>query len=68
MTLLERLEAERLDLTYRIPADKQKTITVDQSEALLAIYYNAGRYAAGARDKQAINADRDFQRLLSGRN
>ena len=65
---MNALEAERLDISYRVPAGRQRTVSVDHSEALLAIYYNAGRFAAGARDKQAIQADLDFQRLLSGRN
>ena len=67
MTLLTKLEAERLDISYRVPADKRQTIFVDEAESLFSVYYHAGRYAAGARDKQAINADKEFQSLLSNR-
>ena len=64
---LKALEAERLDISYRIPADKKKTLSVDRSQALLDIYYHAGRYAAGARDSMAQRAAEQFDRLQSGK-
>lgn len=69
--ILSDLEAERLDLSYKkvgqtdpepvkvkVPTRRQAN---DDRDKLM---FNAGRYAAGARDKVAINADNVLQILL----
>ena len=74
--LCERLEAERNDISYRQPAQAQivyvdrvirKTnkLTTTEREKENAIYYNAGRYQEGARDKTALKAHQKLQQILS---
>lgn len=59
--LFARLEAERIDISYRNPIPKPiikvqtKTVKV-VSERHKKIYFHAGRYAAGDRDNIAQQA------------
>ena len=58
-TLLERLEAERLSISYR--TDVREAIKADK----LQVYYDAGRYASGSRDSTAKKAWKTYK-LLEG--
>lgn len=58
-TLLNRLEAERLSISYR--NDVREAIKADK----LQTYYNAGRYAQGARDSVAVKAWKMYKLLES---
>lgn len=63
--LLRRVEAERLDLSYRLlPKPRKAMIAISEITSLVEVYYNAGRYAAGARDVTAVKADAQLQDLL----
>ena len=57
--LVKALESERNDISYRVknpkPLVKVKERTV-VSEQTKKLYFNAGRYAAGDRDKTALEA------------
>jgi hypothetical protein len=56
---MQRLEAERNDISYRIKEPKpivQVKVKRVVSEADKKLYFNAGRYSAGDRDKLAVEA------------
>lgn len=76
--LNDKLEAERLDVTFRAPASEtigpcarphfeckkphnpvcqRPHFTDKTNEAFANLYFNAGRYAAGARDSVAVKAN-----------
>jgi hypothetical protein len=57
--LQKRLEAERWDITYRTG----KPVTFDAVREKR--FYDAGRYAAGARDAVAFAADKWLQKELA---
>jgi hypothetical protein len=66
--LLERLEAERNDISYRKPlAEPEVHVVVKEvkkiPERLKKIYYHAGRYAAGDRDTLATEAFTQFEKI-----
>jgi hypothetical protein len=82
----ERLEAERLDVTFREPKFlcdkphfecnrnhfercKKPHNPICDRQHLTAnvekLFFNAGRYAAGARDSVAVQADAELQERLS---
>lgn len=68
--LWKRLEAERLDISYRNPIPKPITKVVVKEvkrvpERLKSIYFHAGRYAAGDRDRLATEANAEFEKLES---
>jgi hypothetical protein len=57
--LIKRLEAERNDISYRNPNPKplvQVKVKRVVSEQDKKLYFNAGRHAAGDRDKLAVEA------------
>jgi hypothetical protein len=59
--LFARLEAERIDISYRNPIPKpivkiETTVLKTIPERYKRIYFHAGRYAAGDRDKMAEQA------------
>ena len=57
---MRQLELERIDQTWLQPRIEPQIATTtkqtDFSEALKRLYFNAGRYAAGARDDVAQKA------------
>lgn len=65
---LEALERERYDISYRNVKPKKKLI-IDKvnptqieslSERYKQMFFHAGRYAAGARDKKAVKHYADY--------
>jgi hypothetical protein len=63
--LFARLEAERIDISYRNPIPKplikvETKVVKNFPERLKKIYFHAGRYAAGDRDKMAEQAWQDY--------
>jgi hypothetical protein len=59
--LFSRLEAERIDISYRNPIPKpifkiETKVVKTFPERLKKIYFHAGRYAAGDRDRMAEQA------------
>ena len=63
--LVQRLEAERVDITYRNPIPKrivkvETRVVKTFPERLKKIYFHAGRYAAGDRDRLAEQAWADY--------
>lgn len=59
--LFARLEAERIDISYRNPIPKpivkiETKVIKTIPERYKRIYFHAGRYAAGDRDKMAEQA------------
>ncbi len=59
--LFARLEAERIDISYRNPIPKpivkiETRVVKTFPERLKKIYFHAGRYAAGDRDNMAQQA------------
>ena len=59
--LFARLEAERIDISYRNPIPKpivkiETRVLKTIPERYKRIYFHAGRYAAGDRDKMAEQA------------
>jgi hypothetical protein len=63
--LFARLEAERIDISYRNPIPKplvkvETRVIKTFPERLKKIYFHAGRYAAGDRDKMAEQAWKDY--------
>jgi hypothetical protein len=63
--LFARLEAERIDISYRNPIPKplvkvETKVVKTFPERLKKIYFHAGRYAAGDRDKMAEQAWKDY--------
>ena len=66
----QRLEAERHDISYRNPIPKPLVKVVVKEvkkvpERLKSIYFHAGRYAAGDRDRLATQANAKFEKLES---
>jgi len=66
----QRLEAERNDISYRNPITKPLVKVVVKEvkkvpERLKSIYFHAGRYAAGDRDRLATQANAEFEKLES---
>jgi hypothetical protein len=66
--LIERLEAERNDITYRkrLPEPQVQVIVKEVKrvpERLKKIYFHAGRYSAGDRDTLATEANAEFEKL-----
>jgi hypothetical protein len=64
--LCEALEAERHDTFYLTGLSKQKTTVVTKTlhvmpERFKRVYFHAGRYSAGARDKMAIQAWLEYE-------
>ncbi len=57
----QRLEAERNDLSYKQP----RRPLVDQKERD-KIMFDAGRFAEGARDTDALKANRDIGKYIYG--
>lgn len=64
------LERERYDTTWKNPKPVEKPTFVQPTPAGQKLrdqtMYHAGRYAAGARDKQAIKASVDVNRYIGG--
>jgi hypothetical protein len=63
--LFARLEAERIDISYRNPIPKplvkvETRVVKTFPERLKKIYFHAGRYSAGDRDKMAEQAWKDY--------
>jgi hypothetical protein len=63
--LFARLEAERIDISYRNPIPKplvkvETRVVKTFPERLKKIYFHAGRYAAGDRDRMAEQAWEDY--------
>lgn len=66
----QKLELERYDTSYRKPHRcrtrvVEKIVKVEGSqpnEQLLKLYYHAGRFAGGSRDRVACNSYRELQR------
>ena len=64
--LIKRLEAERNDISYRVKNPKpliQVKVKRVISEQDKKLYFNAGRYAAGDRDKLATKANARFEKI-----
>ena len=71
--LLDVLTAEQFDISYRTQTVKPKplvktkrvvwkpTITPDERDSM---FYNAGRYAGGSRDKVAVEAHEAMEKLF----
>jgi hypothetical protein len=64
----QRLEAERHDISYRNPIPKPLVKVVVKEvkkvpERIKKIYFHAGRYAAGERDRLATQAHAEFEKL-----
>lgn len=65
------LEAERLDTSWRKPKEPNQPTVVYRDrpvdyQARDSIMFNAGRWAAGARDKEAMRANRLVAKLIKG--
>ena len=66
----QALELERYNTSYRKPHKCrprviEKIVRVDNAqpnEELLKLYYHAGRFAGGSRDRRACDAYRELQR------
>lgn len=63
--LFARLEAERIDISYRNPIPKpivkiETKVVKTFPERLKKIYFHAGRYAAGDRDRMAEQAWHEY--------
>jgi hypothetical protein len=59
--LFAKLEAERIDISYRNPIPKpivkiETKVVKSFPERLKKVYFHAGRYAAGDRDRMAEQA------------
>ena len=52
------LEAERLDLSYKQRPTKHEPTRADLTRSEQQMFFDAGRYAAGARDSRARAANR----------
>jgi hypothetical protein len=66
--LVQRLEAERNDISYRKRITKPEVKVVTKTlkvipERFKRIYFHAGRYAAGDRDNLAIQAWSEYEEL-----
>lgn len=62
--LIQKLEAERNDISYKVPVAVEPVILTrpeyrkrKDQEHREKLFFNAGRYAAGARDKTAVKAN-----------
>jgi hypothetical protein len=65
--LVQRLEAERNDISYRSHFTKPEVKVVTKTlkvipERFKRIYFHAGRYAAGDRDNLARDAWAEYER------
>ena len=65
--LVQRLEAERNDISYRKRITKPEVKVVTKTlkvipERVKRIYFHAGRYAAGDRDNLAKDAWAEYER------
>jgi spore coat polysaccharide biosynthesis protein SpsF (cytidylyltransferase family) len=65
--LVQRLEAERNDISYRKRITKPEVKVVTKTlkvipERFKRIYFHAGRYAAGDRDRLAVEAYAEYER------
>ena len=66
--LVQRLEAERNDISYRKRVTKPEVQVVTKTlkvipERFKRIYFHAGRYAAGDRDNLATQAWSEYEEL-----
>lgn len=64
--LINRLEAERNDISYRVKNPKplvKVTVQRKVSERNKKLYFHAGRYAAGERDQLALAAWQKYAAL-----
>jgi len=66
--LVQRLEAERNDISYRKRITKPEVQVVTKTlkvipERFKRIYFHAGRHAAGDRDNLATQAWSDYEEL-----
>jgi hypothetical protein len=66
--LVQRLEAERNDISYRKRITKPEVKVVTKTlkvipERFKRIYFHAGRYAAGDRDNLATQAWSEYEEL-----
>ena len=66
--LVQKLEAERNDVSYRSHFTKPEVKVVTKTlkvipERFKRIYFHAGRYAAGDRDNLAIQAWSEYEEL-----
>jgi hypothetical protein len=66
--LFARLEAERIDISYRNPIPKpivkiETKVVKTFPERLKKIYFHAGRYAAGNRDRMAEQAWAEYAEI-----
>lgn len=74
--LLDRLTAEQFDISYRTStmvakpklrktyAPKAKVLTTVEQDTRDTLMFNAGRWAAGARDSVAVAANNVFQEMM----
>ena len=65
--LVQKLEAERNDVSYRKRITKPEVQVITKTlkvipERFKRIYFHAGRYAAGDRDKLASEAWAEYER------
>ena len=65
--LVQRLEAERNDISYRKRITKPEVKVITKTlkvipERFKKIYFHAGRYAAGDRDKLASEAWSEYEK------
>ena len=65
--LVQRLEAERNDISYRKRITKPEVQVVTKTRKVIPerfkrIYFHAGRYAAGDRDNLAAQAWAEYER------
>jgi hypothetical protein len=65
--LVQRLEAERNDISYRSQFTKPEVKVITKTlkvipERFKRIYFHAGRYAAGDRDNLARDAWAEYER------
>ena len=56
--LIDKLEVERNDASWKTPGQIDRT-----PETIKQLYFNAGRFAAGARDNIATDAHRKLEKL-----
>ena len=65
--LVQRLEAERNDISYRKRVTKPEVQVITKTvkvvpERFKKLYFHAGRYAAGDRDKLAFEAWAEYEK------
>jgi len=66
--LVQKLEAERNDISYRMRITKPEVQVVTKTRKVIPerfkrIYFHAGRYAAGDRDNLAKDAWSEYEKL-----